>query len=280
MSIDDRESQRADVQTVVRLRSPTLADFIEKHSEDLSATGVFVRSDEPMAKATLVKVQLVVDEEDGDTYVEAVGRVVWTRSLDEATDAQPAGMGIKFVRVEEEGRDRIRSLVESHGGRPSNYDLGAPADDDPDEPETAEPGPAEPEPSKSAAPGEAKAVEPDEPEAPEREPAKPETAEAEPTAKGRRERKDPARKAETGRSRPDRDSPTKGRPKKARASTKKAKKGSSKRKARGDARAPRSEARRSGDAVDYGWTDAVTWPLLAVLLLVVVVAVYLIFFQN
>src|SRR5512143_3181805 len=99
---ESRHQKRTDLETEVRLRSHTLADFIREHSRDISAGGVFVRSDEPMAKHTLVKLEIAFN---GEEPIRAVGRVVWVQPP--GNESKPAGMGIKFIKIEEAHRARI-----------------------------------------------------------------------------------------------------------------------------------------------------------------------------
>lgn len=106
---DERIQERAEFRKVVRLRTPTLAEFIEESAIDISAGGIFIGSDEPLKVATLVKLEIELD--DGQT-VKAVGRVVWRRTPEEATDDMPAGMGVKFVKMDEVTEIRIAEAVD------------------------------------------------------------------------------------------------------------------------------------------------------------------------
>lgn len=305
MSIDDREQERAEVHTEVRLRSPSLSEFQREHSDNLSEGGVFVRSDVPMAKFTLVKLELVVDDE---TYVEAVGRVVWTRGPEAATDDEPAGMGIKFVKLEAESRDRLRALVEGRGSAESLYDSGlrtlevraedlprpdgasgeageaepgtedetqeesAMAKDDAEEPQEAEP--EVPEDEEETPPPSAFA---DTVEAPLAPTVKLEEPSAEAPAKKRRKKKKSKRKASGAAAREGAEAVVADAKPDGRAGKKKRKKG---RRKTGTAGPRRPIPAPPPRAEEFGWTDAATLPLLVVLLVVVSVAVWWIFFPN
>ncbi|MBZ0119048.1 MAG: PilZ domain-containing protein, partial [Sandaracinaceae bacterium] len=110
--IENRAEKRADIETQVRIRSHSVADFIAEHSRDLSVGGVFVATNEPMAKHTLVKLEIGTDEEEP---IRAVGRIIWTRTPEQASESAPAGMGIKFVKIGDDERARIAALVEKAG---------------------------------------------------------------------------------------------------------------------------------------------------------------------
>lgn len=123
---DERTQRRAELEKVVRWRSPTLADFVEQHSKDISVGGVFVRSDDPLPKSTLVKIEIEIDSE---TVVQGVGRVVWSRAPENATAQSPAGMGIKFVRMDAESRAKLAELVAQSGqDTPSSFERGSGAE--------------------------------------------------------------------------------------------------------------------------------------------------------
>ena len=118
---EERTDKRADFETTLRLRSPTSADYEERTTGNVSSTGLFVRIDEPMRKSTLLKLELEIDGE----MVKAVGRVVWTRPPEHAGLDKPAGMGIKFVKINDAAKRRIAELVEEHGGEaPSTFERG------------------------------------------------------------------------------------------------------------------------------------------------------------
>ncbi|MFK7984686.1 MAG: TIGR02266 family protein, partial [Sandaracinaceae bacterium] len=116
---NERAHPRANLSTTVRLRSPTLAEFVERYSEDISIGGVFVRTDEPMARNTLVKIEITVDEQE----IQAVGRVMWRRAAKDASEEAPAGMGIRFIKLDAKDKARIRKLVGSNAtSGPSQFE--------------------------------------------------------------------------------------------------------------------------------------------------------------
>lgn len=108
MSNDERREKRVQASLKVRYKSATVTEFIEKHCHDISPGGVFIRSQKPLARGSLLKIDFRL--EDDTAVIQGVGRVVWTR---EATDdpSKPAGMGIKFVRLDDSSKDNIHKII-------------------------------------------------------------------------------------------------------------------------------------------------------------------------
>lgn len=107
MSNDERREKRVQASLRVRYKSATVTEFIEKHSHDISPGGVFIRSQKPLSKGSLLKIDFRL--EDDSAVIQGVGRVVWTR--DESTEGKPAGMGIKFIRLDENSRENIQKII-------------------------------------------------------------------------------------------------------------------------------------------------------------------------
>ena len=107
MSNDERREKRVQASLRVRYKSATVTEFIEKHSHDISPGGVFIRSQKPLSKGSLLKIDFRL--EDDSAVIQGVGRVVWTR--DESTEGKPAGMGIKFIRLDENSKDNIQKII-------------------------------------------------------------------------------------------------------------------------------------------------------------------------
>lgn len=111
-----RKDHRAPVSLKVRFKSASVDEFIEHYSMDISSGGIFIKSKNPLEIGTLLKFELQLKDES--KIIQGVGRVVWVRSLDQSTsDANPPGMGIKFIKVPPESQEIINRVVE---GRDSN----------------------------------------------------------------------------------------------------------------------------------------------------------------
>jgi uncharacterized protein (TIGR02266 family) len=103
-----RRNPRAHVSLVARYRSPTAFEYVEEECHDLSLGGMFIRSIAPAPAGTLIKLECDLGE--GTTMIRGVARVVWLR--DTAGNGQPAGMGVKFVKLEAGGRDAIKGILD------------------------------------------------------------------------------------------------------------------------------------------------------------------------
>jgi Tfp pilus assembly protein PilZ len=103
-----RRNPRAQVSLVARYRSPTAFEYVEEECHDLSLGGMFIRSSAPAPAGTLIKLECDIGE--GSTMIRGVARVVWLR--DSPGNGQPAGMGVKFIKLETGGRDAIKGILD------------------------------------------------------------------------------------------------------------------------------------------------------------------------
>ena len=123
MSQDTRKDPRAKVLTMtVRYKSATLDEFIEHHSYDVSRGGMFIKTPSPFPPGTLLKfeVKIAADQK----VIQGVGRVVWKRDSETQADVRPAGMGVKFIKIDDASRKVIDTLVETRGDATSAYEAG------------------------------------------------------------------------------------------------------------------------------------------------------------
>src|SRR5690606_15433411 len=58
------------------------------------------------------------------TVIAGVGRVVWKREPPQASDAQPSGMGVKFIKIDEKSKAVISRLVDAQQGAGSAFEAG------------------------------------------------------------------------------------------------------------------------------------------------------------
>ena len=121
MSQDTRKDKRAKVVSLnVRYKSATVDEFIENHSHDVSRGGIFVKTPTPFAPGTLLKFEIRLA---GDKSVIAgVGRVVWKREPTLAGADKPAGMGVKFIKIDDSSRTVIDRLVTQKADAGSAYE--------------------------------------------------------------------------------------------------------------------------------------------------------------
>jgi len=107
---DARKDKRTLLSLKIRYKSATLEDFIERYSSDISQGGVFIKAKKPLDVGTLLKFEFLL--QDQSTLIHGVGRVVWRRDPSEAHADQPAGMGIKFIKMDPQSRALVQRIVE------------------------------------------------------------------------------------------------------------------------------------------------------------------------
>lgn len=102
-----RKDTRAVVSLVARYRSPSTFEYVEEACCDVSLGGMFIRSKDPAAAGTLLKLEC---ESGAGEQIRGVARVVWQRS--QQNEYGPSGMGVKFVKLDPESRDVITRIVQ------------------------------------------------------------------------------------------------------------------------------------------------------------------------
>jgi uncharacterized protein (TIGR02266 family) len=93
----------------VRFKASSPDEFIERHAQDVGAHGIYLKTERPSPLDTLV--QLQIELTTGQSVIAGLGRVVWTRDTFHATADRPAGMGVKFVKIDERSRAFLGYLV-------------------------------------------------------------------------------------------------------------------------------------------------------------------------
>jgi|GEM_PF-1507897 len=110
MNQQTRKDQRARIMSLrVRYKSATVDQFIEHHAHNVSRGGMFIKTDAPLAAGTLLKFEMRL--RGNEALMAGVGRVAWQRDRAQATPDNPAGMGIKFIKLEEASRAVLDRLV-------------------------------------------------------------------------------------------------------------------------------------------------------------------------
>jgi uncharacterized protein (TIGR02266 family) len=124
MAQDTRKDPRAKVLSMtVRYKSATVDEFIEHHSHDVSRGGIFIKTPSPFPPGTLLKFEIRIQDEQ--SVLAGVGRVVWKRDGGETSNDSPAGMGVKFIKIDDKSKGLIQRLVESQPeGTPSAFEAG------------------------------------------------------------------------------------------------------------------------------------------------------------
>ncbi len=123
---DTRKDKRAPVSLKVRFKSATVDEFIEHYCKDVSRGGIFIKSSQPMPVGTLLKFQFQLKDES--QLIKGVGRVVWTRNEDRAGPDRPAGMGIKFIKMDNESRVMVDRIIAASEGSAGAFEEGRETD--------------------------------------------------------------------------------------------------------------------------------------------------------
>ncbi|MGB7477524.1 MAG: TIGR02266 family protein, partial [Polyangiales bacterium] len=118
---DARKDKRTLLSLKIRYKSATLQDFIERYSSDISRGGVFIKAKKPLAVGTLLKFEFMLQDES--TLIHGVGRVVWRREPADAGPQDPAGMGIKFIKMDSDSRAVVQRIADDRA-RPGVFEQG------------------------------------------------------------------------------------------------------------------------------------------------------------
>lgn len=102
-----REAERAPIELRVEYRRLNM--FFADYTRNISKGGTFIRTESPLPIGTEFVFSLVVPTfEDPLTLI---GKVIWAVSKEDATDANPAGMGIEFQYRDDGERGRVDAIV-------------------------------------------------------------------------------------------------------------------------------------------------------------------------
>ena len=106
--VDDPADRRINPRIDVELEAEVIGPDLSRHMmQNLSIGGCFIRTRTPEPAGSLVMIRFALPGEVHRQTVKAVGRVAWIRH-----DAQgPSGMGIQFVKVEQQDYSDIRTYI-------------------------------------------------------------------------------------------------------------------------------------------------------------------------
>ncbi len=106
----------------ISIQVPAFDSFIKEYSANVSTTGMFIKSEKPLAPETEFAFEFRIA--DDWKLIRGEAKVVWCRHRDEGPD-QPAGMGVQFSDLEPQSRRLIGWIIEKHvreGGKPFDLD--------------------------------------------------------------------------------------------------------------------------------------------------------------
>jgi uncharacterized protein (TIGR02266 family) len=99
--------ERRDPRSVVNRDFHGVEDFVAEYVANISRTGAFIRTDEPLPIGTRVALRFTVIMEDLET-IEGMGVVV---RLSPPGGAEPAGMGVVFTELTNYSRELIDKIM-------------------------------------------------------------------------------------------------------------------------------------------------------------------------
>jgi len=87
-------------------------NYLFAYITDISATGIFVRTMSPEGPGTHLNLRFDPAEPDGSGPIECEGEVIWINPFRPgAPDNLHPGMGIRFVDIDDELRNRLLELI-------------------------------------------------------------------------------------------------------------------------------------------------------------------------
>jgi type IV pilus assembly protein PilZ len=106
---EKRRFARTALSLLVQYRFNTFEDFLAEYSVNLSAGGMFIRTDHPKEEGSIIYLQFSL--KDGSRLVEGMGRVV--RVNPPGVSGRTAGMGIEFLNFDDESQALIGEILAS-----------------------------------------------------------------------------------------------------------------------------------------------------------------------
>lgn len=85
-------------------------EFITEYVSNLSRSGVFIRSEDPLPVGTRVTLRFTVIVEELET-IEGVGEVVRAVRPQESSPSSPPGMGVVFIELNKYSRQLIEKIL-------------------------------------------------------------------------------------------------------------------------------------------------------------------------
>jgi len=121
MTQDTRKDRRVKIVSLnVRYKSATVDEFIENHAHDVSRGGIYIKTGSPFPPGTLLKFEIRLASDQA--VITGVGRVVWKRDTSQGTSERPAGMGVKFIKIDDPSKTVIDRLVNSRSDAGRSYE--------------------------------------------------------------------------------------------------------------------------------------------------------------
>lgn len=99
--------RRIEIRRTINHEFASVDEFIAEYVINISRSGVFIRSEDPLPIGTLVNLRFSVILDELET-IEGLGEVV--RTVPAGTD-QPSGMGVVFTELTQVSKDLIERIL-------------------------------------------------------------------------------------------------------------------------------------------------------------------------
>jgi len=109
MSEPTPKDQRGPTNLRIKFRSATLEQFIERYAADVSRGGVFIRTREPLAVGTQLRLELQL--QDGSPLLGGEGTVIWIRENDPSRANAAPGMAVRFDKLSPETEPTLERIL-------------------------------------------------------------------------------------------------------------------------------------------------------------------------
>ncbi|MBC8133679.1 MAG: TIGR02266 family protein [Deltaproteobacteria bacterium] len=103
------KESRPPINLRIKFRSESVEQFIERYAVDVSRGGIFIRTREPLAVGTRLKLDFQF--QNGSPLMAGDGTVVWIRELDPNRTSVPPGMGVRFDKLTPESQAVLEQLL-------------------------------------------------------------------------------------------------------------------------------------------------------------------------
>jgi uncharacterized protein (TIGR02266 family) len=150
MTQDTRKDRRVKIVSLnVRYKSATVDEFIENHAHDVSRGGIYIKTANPFPAGTLLKFEIRLASDQA--VIAGVGRVVWKRDAAHGQGERPAGMGVKFIKIDPPSAAVIDKLVNTRSDAGRSFEAEVDTTTDAPPPVLQQPPPAAKVPAAAAA---------------------------------------------------------------------------------------------------------------------------------
>src|SRR5271166_6191517 len=121
MTQDTRKDRRVKIVSLnVRYKSATVDEVIENHAHDVSRGGIYIKAANPFPAGTLLKFEIRLASDQA--VIAGVGRVVWKRDAAHGQGERPAGMGVKFIKIDPPSAAVIDKLVNTRSDAGKSFE--------------------------------------------------------------------------------------------------------------------------------------------------------------